>query len=271
MKSLISVENKIIVISGATGVLGESMTRSLAAAGAHVVVLGRNQSKVDALVDSIKQEGDQASGVVADVTSKEALEAAKGTIENHLGYIDVLINAAGGNMKGALILPEQSLADADVEEMRKVIDLNYIGSFLPTQVFLPLLEKSKKGSVLNISSVAAHLPLTRVMGYASAKAGIENLTQFLAIEFAQKQENPIRVNALAPGFFLTEQNRELLTNSDGSLTDRGEKIIAHTPLGKFGDPQELNGAIHWLCSDAANFVTGTVVTVDGGFKAFAGV
>ena len=155
--------------------------------------------------------------------------------------------------------------------MRKVIDLNYIGSFLPTQVFLPLLEKSKKGSVLNISSVAAHLPLTRVMGYASAKSAIENLTQFLAIEFAQKQENPIRVNALAPGFFLTEQNRELLTNSDGSLTDRGEKIIAHTPLGKFGDPQDLSGAIHWLCSDAASFVTGTVVTVDGGFKAFAGV
>lgn len=202
MKSLISVENKIIVISGATGVLGESMTRSLAAAGAHVVVLGRNQSKVDALVDSIKQEGDQASGVVADVTSKEALEAAKDTIENHLGYIDVLINAAGGNMKGALILPEQSLADADVEEMRKVIDLNYIGSFLPTQVFLPLLEKSKKGSVLNISSVAAHLPLTRVMGYASAKAGIENLTQFLAIEFAQKTGEPHSGKRFGSGVFL---------------------------------------------------------------------
>ena len=154
MKSLISVENKIIVISGATGVLGEAMTRSLAAAGAHVVILGRNQAKVDALVDSIKQEGDQASGVVADVTSKAALITAKEEIANHLGYIDVLINAAGGNMKGALILPQQTLADADVEEMRKVIDLNYIGSFLPTQVFLPLLEKSKKGSVLNISSVA---------------------------------------------------------------------------------------------------------------------
>ncbi|HCW64126.1 MAG TPA: D-mannonate oxidoreductase, partial [Leeuwenhoekiella sp.] len=142
MKSLISVENKIIVISGATGVLGEAMTRSLAAAGAHVVILGRNQAKVDALVDSIKQDGDQASGVVADVTSKAALIEAKDEIANHLGYIDVLINAAGGNMKGALILPEQTLADADVEEMRKVIDLNYIGSFLPTQVFLPLLEKS---------------------------------------------------------------------------------------------------------------------------------
>ena len=154
MKSLISVENKIIVISGATGVLGEAMTRSLAAAGAHVVILGRNQAKVDALVDSIKQDGDQASGVVADVTSKAALITAKEEIANHLGYIDVLINAAGGNMKGALILPQQTLADADVEEMRKVIDLNYIGSFLPTQVFLPLLEKSKKGSVLNISSVA---------------------------------------------------------------------------------------------------------------------
>ncbi|RXG27632.1 SDR family oxidoreductase [Leeuwenhoekiella marinoflava] len=271
MKSLISVENKIIVISGATGVLGESMTRSLAKAGAHVVILGRTKTKVDNLVEALKQEGFQASGVLADVTSKETLIAAKSEIEDHLGYIDVLINAAGGNMPGALILPEQSLADADVEEMRKVMDLNYTGTFLPTQVFLPLLEKSKTGSVLNISSVAAHLPLTRVMGYASAKAAIENLTQFLAVEFAQKQENPIRVNALAPGFFLTEQNRDLLTNKDGSLTNRGEKIIDHTPLGKFGNPEDLSGAIHWLCSDSASFVTGTVVTVDGGFKAFAGV
>ena len=271
MKSLISVENKIIVISGATGVLGESMTRSLAEAGAHVVILGRSKDKVDTLVSSIKQHGHEATGVVADVTNKEALMLVKEEIAEHLGYIDVLINAAGGNMAGALIMPNQTLADADLEQMRKVIDLNYIGTFLPTQIFLPLLEKSVKASVVNISSVAAHLPLTRVMGYASAKSAIENLTQFLAVEFAQKQENPVRVNALAPGFFLTEQNRDLLTNKDGSLTDRGEKIIAHTPLGKFGNPEDLNGAIHWLCSDAASFVTGTVVTVDGGFKVFAGV
>lgn len=271
MKSLISVENKIIVISGATGVLGESMTRSLAQCGAHVVILGRNKDKVNTLVNSIRKEGQKVTGVVADVTNKEALNHVKDEIAEHLGYIDVLINAAGGNMAGALIMPEQTLADADLEQMRKVIDLNYIGTFLPTQIFLPLLEKSVKASVINISSVAAHLPLTRVMGYASAKSAIENLTQFLAVEFAQKQENPVRVNALAPGFFLTEQNRDLLTNKDGSLTNRGEKIIAHTPLGKFGDPEDLNGAIHWLCSDAASFVTGTVVTVDGGFKVFAGV
>ncbi len=271
MKSLISVENKIIVISGATGVLGESMTRSLAQCGAHVVILGRNKDKVNTLVNSIRKEGQKVTGVVAHVTNKEALNHVKDEIAEHLGYIDVLINAAGGNMAGALIMPEQTLADADLEQMRKVIDLNYIGTFLPTQIFLPLLEKSVKASVINISSVAAHLPLTRVMGYASAKSAIENLTQFLAVEFAQKQENPVRVNALAPGFFLTEQNRDLLTNKDGSLTNRGEKIIAHTPLGKFGDPEDLNGAIHWLCSDAASFVTGTVVTVDGGFKVFAGV
>lgn len=271
MKSILSVENKIIAISGATGVLGESMTRSLAEAGAKVIVLGRTQSKVDALVASINEASNNAFGIVADVTSKEALEDAREVLESQFGYIDVLINAAGGNMKGAVITPEQSLHDADLESVRKVIDLNYIGSFLPTQVFLPLLEKSENPSVLNISSVSAHLPLTRVMGYSSAKAAIENLTRYLAVEFAQKMDNPIRVNALAPGFFLTEQNRELLTHADGSLTARGETIIIHTPLGKFGNPEDLHGAIHWLCSDAANFVTGTVVTVDGGFKAFSGV
>ncbi|MEH6405882.1 MAG: SDR family oxidoreductase [Leeuwenhoekiella sp.] len=271
MKSLISVKDKVIVISGATGVLGETMTRSLADGGAHVIVLGRNKNKVDKLVTSIKESGKSAFGAVADVTQKDQLLAVKDILEAEFGAIDVLINAAGGNMAGALILPDQTLADADVNEMRKVIDLNYIGSFLPTQVFLQLLEKSDSASVLNISSVAAHLPLTRVMGYASAKAAIENLTQFLAVEFAQKQKNPIRVNALAPGFFLTDQNRDLLTQKDGSLTNRGQTIIEHTPLGKFGEPEDLCGAIHWLCSDAAGFVTGTVVTVDGGFKAFSGV
>ena len=271
MISQLSVTHKIIVISGATGVLGESMTRSLAEAGANVVVLGRTQSKVDALVDSINNSGHKASGLLADVTSKEELLQSKEQLDAHYGYIDVLINAAGGNMKGAVITPDQSLHDVDLEAMRKVIDLNYIGSFLPIQVFLPLLEKSKNPSILNISSVSAHLPLTRVMGYSSAKSAIENLTQYLAVEFAQKMKTPIRVNALAPGFFLTEQNRQLLTNPDGSLTARGETIITHTPLGKFGNPEDLHGAIHWLCSDAANFVTGTVVTVDGGFKAFSGV
>ena len=271
MISKLAVTHKKIVISGATGVLGESMTRFLAAQGAQVIVLGRTQSKVDTLVAAINDAGHKASGILADVTRKEDLQQAKNKLESDFGHIDVLINAAGGNMKGAVITPDQSLHDVDLEAMRKVIDLNYIGSFLPIQVFLPLLEKSENPSILNISSVSAHLPLTRVMGYSSAKSAIENLTQYLAVEFAQKMKNPIRVNALAPGFFLTEQNRELLTNSDGSLTARGETIIKHTPLGKFGNPEDLHGAIQWLCSNAANFVTGTVVTVDGGFKAFSGV
>ena len=271
MHSKLAVAGKIIVVSGATGVLGESMTRSLAESGAQVVILGRTTSKVDALVKAISEDGFKAIGLVADVTSKDDLLKAKVQLEAEFGYIDVLINAAGGNMKGAVIGPDQSLHDVDLDAMRQVIDLNYIGSFLPIQVFLPLLEKSNNPSVLNISSVSAHLPLTRVMGYSSAKSAIENLTQYLAVEFAQKMKTPIRVNALAPGFFLTEQNRELLTNADGSLTARGETIIKHTPLGKFGNPEDLHGAIHWLCSDAANFVTGTVVTVDGGFKAFSGV
>lgn len=271
MHSKLSVSNKIIVVSGATGVLGESMVWSLAKSGAQMVILGRTPAKVEDLVEALKNSGYAAFGLIADVTSKEDLQKAKKQLDSEFGNIDVLINAAGGNMKGAVIDPEQSLHNVDVDAMRKVIDLNYIGSFLPIQIFLPLLEKSKNPSILNISSVSAHLPLTRVMGYSSAKSAIENLTQYLAIEFAQKMKNPIRVNALAPGFFLTEQNRELLTNTDGSLTARGETIIKHTPLGKFGNPEDLHGAIHWLCSDAASFVTGTVVTVDGGFKAFSGV
>ena len=271
MQPIISVNKKVILITGATGVLGESMTRSLANHGAHVIILGRTNSKVEKLVADLQSLNLKAFGVIADVTNEEDLINAKERIENKFDQVDVLINTAGGNMKGAIITPDQSLLDADADEMRKVVDLNYMGTFLPTKAFLPLLEKSIHGSIINISSVAAHLPLTRVMGYSNAKAAIESLTQFLAIEFAQKMQNPIRVNAIAPGFFLTEQNRELLTNTDGSLTNRGEKIIDHTPLGKFGNPENLHGAVHYLCSDASSFVTGTVITVDGGFKAYAGV
>ena len=192
-------------------------------------------------------------------------------IEKAFGKLDVLINAAGGNLPGAVIQPSQDLMDTDLDELRKVMELNYLGTFIPTKVFLPLFLKEKKGSIINISSMTAQRPLTRVLGYGSAKAAVDNLTQWLAVECCQKYGDGIRVNAIAPGFFLTEQNRTLLTNEDGSLTERGLRIIENTPMKEFGNPEDLLGAVHWLCSDASRFVTGTIIPVDGGFNAYSGV
>jgi NAD(P)-dependent dehydrogenase (short-subunit alcohol dehydrogenase family) len=192
-------------------------------------------------------------------------------LQESFGKIDVLINAAGGNMKGAVITPEQRLPDADTDALREVMELNYLGSFLPIKVFLPLFLKENKGSIINISSMAASRPMTRVLGYSSAKAAIDNLTKWLSVEFCMKYGKDLRVNAIAPGFFLTDQNRGLLTQSDGSLTDRGNKIIGHTPMGTFGQPSDLFGVTQWLCSDASSFVTGTIIPVDGGFSAYSGV
>lgn len=269
--NLFDIKGTKILFSGATGVLGSSMALYLAQQGAELLLLGRTPEKVNALRDQIIKEGGKASGYYADVTDEESLEKVKTLIESQHGSIAVLINAAGGNIPGAVIRPEQTFLDLESDALRQVLDLNYLGTVFPVKAFLPLLLKNGGGTILNISSMAASRPMSRVMGYASAKAAIDNLTKWLAVELASKHGPSYRVNALAPGFFLTEQNRTLLTEEDGSLTKRGIQIISHTPLYRFGNPDDLLGALHWLCSNASKFVTGTTVAVDGGFSAYSGV
>lgn len=271
MSKLFSIKNKVVIITGGTGVLGTIISKYLANEGAHVGILGRRLENVENLVNIIKAEGNQAFALEADVTSEASLEAAMKNFKTKFDKLDILINAAGGNMQGATITPNQTLADTNVAELKKVMELNYLGSFLPTKIFLPLFMEDKKGSIINISSMSASRPLTRVMGYSSAKAAIDNLTKWLSVEFNHKYGEGIRVNAVAPGFFLTKQNEALLTNQDGSLTERGKQIIESTPMGRFGEPDELLGAMHWLCSDASKFVTGTIIPIDGGFNAYSGV
>lgn len=268
---LFSVKDSIIVISGATGVLGASITKHLALEGAKVIVLGRNKEKIKQLITAIGETPHQIFSLVADVTKEDELDKARIILEESFKKIDVLINLAGGNMPGAVITPEQTLLDAKVSELQKVMELNYMGTFLPTKAFLPLFLKDLKGSIINISSMAAQRPISRVLGYGSAKAAIDNLTQWLAVEFCSKYGADLRVNAIAPGFFLTEQNRKLLTEEDGSLTSRGNQIINNTPMKRFGEPDELLGTVQWLSSNASKFVTGIIVAVDGGFNSYSGV
>ena len=222
-----------------------------------------------ALVDSIKAEGNEAMFLYTDVMDKEVLEGNKVEIMKAYGRIDVLLNAAGGNMAGATIAPDKTFFDLQIDAFKKVVDLNLFGTVLPTMVFAEIMVEQKKGSIVNFCSESALRPLTRVVGYGAAKAAIANFTKYMAGELALKFGNGLRVNAIAPGFFLTEQNRTLLTNPDGSLTDRSKTILAHTPFNRFGEPEDLYGTIHYLISDASNFVTGTVAVIDGGFDAFS--
>ncbi len=270
-QKLFSVENKSVVLTGGTGVLGSVMAKNLAAAGANVSILGRRSDAGNDLVNEIKKAGGKASFFQTDVLNKESLLETKKGILKTAGRIDVLINAAGGNMPGATISPTQTFFDLDHKAFQQVVDLNLLGTVLPTQVFGETMAEQKKGVIINISSMAALKPVTRVVGYSAAKAAIDNFTQWLAVELAKKVGEGIRVNAIAPGFFITEQNRALLTNPDGSLTARGSSVINQTPFGRFGEAEELIGTLFWLCSDASAFVTGTVVPVDGGFSAFCGV
>lgn len=268
---MFSLQNHKIVISGATGVLGKTMAHHLANQGASVLILGRTAAKVEQLVAEIKEKGGQAAGFLADVTDEESVLAAAAKVKDAYGSIDTLINMAGGNMPDAIVRPDQTLQDLSASAVQKVINLNYMGTFIPIKAFLPLMLTQNKGNIINISSMAASRPMTRVAGYASAKAAIDNLTKWLAVELSHKHGPEFRVNAIAPGFFLTEQNRALLTESDGSLTQRGKQIKDHTPMGRFGEPEDLLGTLQWLCSDASKFITGTIVAVDGGFSAYSGV
>ncbi|MBQ0736378.1 SDR family oxidoreductase [Aquimarina celericrescens] len=269
--SLFSIDKKIIVITGATGVLGMALSRYLASQDSQMIIMGRNPEKTNNLAKDIIKSGGKAEALLIDVTCEETLENAATSLKEKFGKIDVLINMAGGNMEGAVIQPDQNFVDFDTNALRDVLDLNYFGTVLSIKKMLPLLLESNEASIINISSMAATRPMTRVMGYASAKAAVENITKWLAVEFSHKYEQKIRVNAIAPGFFLTEQNRTLLLDSKNNLTDRGAKIIENTPMGRFGHPDELFGAVQWLSSEASKFVTGTVVAVDGGFDSYAGV
>ncbi|MFM2250106.1 MAG: hypothetical protein RLZZ358_1033, partial [Bacteroidota bacterium] len=244
-RNLFDIKGTKILFSGATGVLGASMAMYLAQQGAELLILGRTPDKVNALRDQILAQGGKAWGYYADVTDEESLEKVGQLIAAQHESIAVLINAAGGNMPGAVIRPDQTFLDLDTEALKQVMDLNYLGTVFPIKTFLPLLLKNQSGTILNISSMAASRPMTRVMGYASAKAAIDNLTKWLAVELSTKYGPNFRVNALAPGFFLTEQNRTLLTQEDGSLTQRGTQIISHTPMNRFGHPDDLFGALHW--------------------------
>ena len=268
MKNLFDLKAKVIVITGGTGVLCGKMAEYMAAQGAKVVVLARNVAKGEEFVNELLAKGYEALFLQSDVNDKEILEQNSKDIVAKYGRIDVLVNGAGGNMPGAAIGPDKTIFDLDVDAFKKVVDLNLFGTVIPTMVFAKVMVEQKQGNIINISSESAIRPLTRVVGYGAAKAAVTNFTKYLAIELATKYGEGFRVNAMAPGFFLTEQNRALMTNPDGSLTARGNTIIAHTPFKRFGEPEELLGTLHWLASDASKFVTGTLTVIDGGFDAF---
>jgi NAD(P)-dependent dehydrogenase (short-subunit alcohol dehydrogenase family) len=268
---LFDINGKIAVITGGTGVLGGAMAMGLALAGAHVVLLGRKKENGETVLRKIRDNGKQAMFVQADVLDAAQLMSAKEAILREHKTIDILVNAAGGNMPGATIMPEQDFFDLKIDKFQKVVDLNLLGTILPTKIFCDVMAKQKKGVIINISSMSSFRPITRVVGYSAAKAAVDNFTGWLAIEMAKKFGSGIRVNAIAPGFFITEQNRRLLTNEDGTYTARGQAAINNTPFARFGVPDELIGTLIWLCSDASQFVTGVDIPVDGGFNVFCGV
>lgn len=269
MKNLFDIKDKVVVITGGTGVLGSCIALYLAEQGAKVAILGRRSEEGEAIVNEITRAGGEAMFLTTNVMDAPTVEKNRDEILARYGRIDALLNAAGGNMPGATIGPDSNFFDLKADDFKRVVDLNLTGTVIPTQVFLKPMVEQGSGAIVNFSSMAAFRPLTRVCGYAAAKAGISNFTAFLANEVATKFTPGIRVNAIAPGFFLTNQNRSLLTNPDGSLTQRGADVIRQTPFKRFGDPEELCGTIHYLISEASAFVTGTVAVVDGGFNVFA--
>jgi NAD(P)-dependent dehydrogenase (short-subunit alcohol dehydrogenase family) len=271
MNDSFSLKDKVIVVTGATGVLGEAFVKTLSDAGAKLALVGRNQEIAEKRVCDIKDSGGEAIAVIADVLDKKQLEAGLEKILNAYQRIDGLVNGAGGNIKEAVIDPSQDIFSIDIEATRKVFDLNLFGTILPVQVFGPAIAASGEGSIVNISSMASSQAITKVLGYSMAKAAIDNYTRWMSVEMANRYGEKIRMNAIAPGFFITHQNRAMLTNPDGSLTPRGQSVINNTPYKRFGDPKELCGALIWLLSGASSFVSGQTIYVDGGFSVFSGV
>lgn len=271
MQNHFDLSTKVAIITGGSGVLGTAMALGLARAGVKVGILGRSEKKVGQTIQKIEEGGGEAFGLISDVLNKENLIKAKEETISITGKVDILINCAGGNQRGATIMPDQTFFDLSIDDFDQVNALNLKGTVLPSLIFGEAMAKQNNGVIINISSMAAQQPLTRVVGYSVAKAAIDNFTKWLAVELAMKFGPGMRVNAIAPGFFITEQNKRLLLNEDGSFTDRGNTVISHTPMKKFGKPEDLCGVINWLCSDAASFVTGAIIPIDGGFSAFSGV
>ncbi|MGI8860344.1 MAG: SDR family oxidoreductase [Rubrobacteraceae bacterium] len=278
-RKLFSLEGLVAVVTGGTGVLGREMSRGLAEAGAKVGVLGRHEEKARQVVAGIEEAGGAATALRADVLSREQLERAREAVLGRWGRLDILVNAAGGNVAGATLGDDTTLFDLHHEAFGEVFDLNLMGTLLPTQIFGEAIsskaggadDAGARGCIVNISSMAADRAISRVVGYSAAKAAVDNFTRWLAVEFSRRYGEGLRVNAIAPGFFIGEQNRALLLNEDGSMTERGQTIVDHTPAGRFGRPDELLSALIWLCGPGASFVNGVVVPVDGGFSAFSGV
>ncbi|MFI3280560.1 MAG: SDR family oxidoreductase [Rikenellaceae bacterium] len=269
--NLFEIKGLVVAITGGYGVLGGSAAKYLAQQGAKVVIIGRNEAKGETFVAEIVAFGGEAIYAKGDATSREDMEAVRDAILAKYGKIDTLINAAGGNMPGATIGPDADIFGLGLDDMRAVMDLNMMGTVIPSIVLGEVIARSGKGSIVNFSSMSSQSVITRVVGYSAAKSSVDNFTRWMSVEMAKKFGEGVRVNAIAPGFFLTEQNRTLLTNPDGSYTPRAEDIVRNTPFGRMGRADELHGAIHWLMSDAASFVTGTIIPIDGGFSIFSGV
>lgn len=271
-KNLFDISGKVVIITGGSGVLGGAMADYLLTEGANIVIIGRTKEKVDSSINRLqKQAPDRVKGYSGDVLHQDFLNQVKREVLNAWNQIDVLINAAGGNLPGATIGVNETIFDLKIDDFRKVSQLNLEGSVLPSLIFGEHMATNDNGCIINISSMASVRAITRVVGYSASKAAIDNFTKWMAVEMAKKFGDGLRVNAIAPGFFVTEQNRALLLNEDGTHTPRGSTIISQTPMGRFGNTDELNGTLHWLISDASKFVTGTIIPVDGGFSAFSGV
>jgi NAD(P)-dependent dehydrogenase (short-subunit alcohol dehydrogenase family) len=271
MSDKFSLKDKVIIVTGGTGILGKSFVNGIVGAGGTVGILGRNEAVATERADEINASGGKAIALVANVLNTDELITAKNKTLEAFGKIDGLVNGAGGNMPQGVLMPDQDIFKMNLEGMKQVMDLNLWGTLYPTQVFGEAIAQTGKGSIVNISSMNSKRAITRVIGYNMGKAAVDCYNQWFAVELANRYGDAIRMNALAPGFFLTEQNRNLLTKPEGGYTDRGEKVIRNTPFKRFGHPDELIGALVWLLSDASAFVTGSMVCVDGGFSIFGGV
>lgn len=271
LREQFGLDDQVAIITGGGGALGSAMAQGLAQAGARVVLIGRTQARLDRAVAETVKAGGDAIGLVADVHDRAQLVAVRDDLVTRFGRIDILINAAGGNVPGATLPPGSAAFDLPIEALRDVVDLNLFGTILPCQVFGQQMAEAGGGAIINMSSMTASRAISRVVGYSAAKAAVESFTRWLAVELARSYGEGLRVNAIAPGFFIGDQNRALLLDEHGEPTERGAQIIAHTPAGRFGLAKELAGTAVWLCSPAARFVTGAVIPVDGGFSVWSGI